>query len=95
MQRPERLLPNCQRAAVERLRFRIPLLQPANLRQIVETVNGQLVEQFTIQLHHAHTFVGLCTRLLTKLTAHTLCIYLNRLLGIADFLRLKTLAFPI
>ncbi|SRR5258706_12138355 len=65
------------------------------IRQIIETVNGQLSEQFTIQLNHAHTFWGLCTRLLTKLTAHTLCIYLNRLLGNADFLQIKHLAFPI
>lgn len=65
------------------------------LRQIVETVNGQLVEQFNIQVNHAHTFAGLCTRLLTKLAAHTLCIYLNRLFGKADFLPIKALAFPI
>lgn len=65
------------------------------VRQIVETVNGQLAEQFNIQVNHAHTFWGLCTRLLTKLTAHTLCIYLNRLLGNADFLQIKALAFPI
>ena len=38
---------------------------------------------------------GLCTRLYAKLTAHTLCIYLNRLIGKPDFLRIKSLAFPI
>jgi hypothetical protein len=65
------------------------------VRQMIETVNGQLTEQFQIQLNHAHTFWGLCTRLLTKLAAHTLCIYLNRLLGKADFLQIKRLAFPI
>jgi hypothetical protein len=65
------------------------------VRQIIETVNGQLVEQFNIQVNHAHTFCGLCSRLLTKLTAHTLCIYLNRLLGNPDFLQIKALAFPI
>jgi hypothetical protein len=65
------------------------------VRQIIETVNGQLVEQFNIQVNHAHTFWGLCTRLLTKLAAHTLCIYLNRLLGKAHFLQIKALAFPI
>ena len=64
-------------------------------RQIIETVNGQLVEQFNIQVNHAHSFWGLCTRLLTKLAAHTLCIYLNRFLGTADFLHIKALAFPI
>jgi hypothetical protein len=65
------------------------------VRQIVETVNGQLTEQFNIEHNHAHSFLGLCTRLYTKLTAHTLCIYLNRLLGNAEFLQIKHLAFPI
>lgn len=64
------------------------------IRQIIETVNGQLSEQFNIEHNHAHTFWGLCTRLYTKLTAHTLCIYLNRLLGKPDFLQIKALAFP-
>jgi hypothetical protein len=64
------------------------------VRQIIETVNGQLVEQFNIQTNHAHTFWGLCTRLYSKLAAHTLCIYINRLLGKAHFLQIKELAFP-
>ena len=64
-------------------------------RQIIETVNDQLVEQFNIERNHAHSFWGLCTRLYTKVTAHTLCIYLNRLLGNVDFLQIKQLAFPI
>lgn len=63
-------------------------------RQIIETVNDQLTEQFKLDRNQAHSFWGLCTRLLTKLTAHTLCIYLNRLLGNADFLKIKQLAFP-
>jgi hypothetical protein len=63
-------------------------------RQIVETVNGQLTEQFNIEDNHAHSFRGLCARLYTKLTAHTLCIYLNRLLGEVEFLQIKHLAFP-
>jgi hypothetical protein len=65
------------------------------VRQIIETVNGQLTEQFHLQLNHAHSFWGLCTRLLTKLAAHTLCIYLNRLLANPNFLQIKALAFPI
>jgi Transposase DDE domain len=65
-----------------------------SVRQIIETVNGQLTEQFHLETNHAHTFWGLCTRLYTKLTAHTLCIYLNRLLGNVDFLQIKHLAFP-
>jgi len=65
------------------------------VRQIIETVNSQLAEQFNVQTNHAHTFWGLCTRLYSKLTAHTLCIYINRLLGKQDFLQIKALAFPI
>lgn len=65
------------------------------VRQIIETVNGQLSEQFQLQLNHAHSFWGLCTRLLTKLTAHTLSIYINRLLGKPEPLQIKALAFPI
>ena len=64
------------------------------VRQIIETVNGQLSQQFHIETNHAHTFWGLCTRLHTKLAAHTLCIYINRLLGKTEFLQIKALAFP-
>jgi len=63
-------------------------------RQIVETVNDQLTAQFGIAAHRAHTFRGLCARLYTKLIPHTRCIYLNRLLGVADWLQLKALACP-
>jgi hypothetical protein len=66
-----------------------------SIRQMVETVNAQLSNQFNLEVNHAHTFWGLCTRLYTKLTAHTLCIYINRLLGKPDFLQIKSLAFPI
>ena len=62
---------------------------------MIETVNSQLTQQFSIERNHARTFWGLCTRLYGKLTAHTLCIYLNRLLGKPDFLQIKSLAFPI
>lgn len=64
------------------------------VRQIIETVNGPLAEQCHIEHNHAHTFEGLCTRLYSKLTAHTLCIFINRLLGKPDFLQIKGLAFP-
>jgi hypothetical protein len=63
-------------------------------RQIIETLNGQLSEQFGIEQNYAHSFWGLCARLYTKLTAHTLCLYLNRLLGNPDWLQIKGLAFP-
>lgn len=65
------------------------------IRQRIETVNAQLSNQFNIEVNHAHTFWGLCTRLYTKLAAHTLCIYINRLLGKPAFLQIKALAFPI
>jgi hypothetical protein len=65
-----------------------------SVRQIIETVNAQLSTQFNIEVNHAHTFWGLCTRRYTKLTAHTLCIYINRLRGKSDFLQIKSLAFP-
>jgi IS5 family transposase len=64
-------------------------------RQIIETVNGQLAGQFQVETNHAHRFAGLWARLYTKLAAHTLCIYLNRLLGNRDSLQIKGLAFPI
>ena len=64
------------------------------VRQIIETVNSQLVAQFSIETNHVHSFSGLCARLYTKLTAHTLCIYINRLLGVHDYLQIKKLAFP-
>jgi Transposase DDE domain len=63
-------------------------------RQVAETVNGQLAEQFGVEVNHAQSFGGLVARLYTKLTAHTLSVYLNRLLGKADVLHIKELAFP-
>ena len=63
-------------------------------RQVAETVNSQLAEQFRIETNHSQSFWGLCARLYTKLTAHTLSVHLNRLLGAADVLRIKALAFP-
>ena len=66
-----------------------------SVRQMIETVNAQLSSQFNIEVNHAHTFWGLCTRLYTKLAAHTLCVYINRLLGKSAFLQIKALAFPI
>jgi hypothetical protein len=62
-------------------------------RQIIETVNDQLSEQLHVEDNHAKTFWGLGARLYSKLTAHTLCVYLNRLLGRPDCLQIKGLAF--
>lgn len=63
-------------------------------RQVIETVNSQLAEQFHIEVNHAQRFWGLTARLITKLTAHTLSVALNRFLGNPDALRIKALAFP-
>lgn len=65
------------------------------IRQIVETVNGQLSQQFHTQNNHAHSFWVLCSRLYAKLTAHTLCIYLNQLSKKEACLQIKELAFPV
>lgn len=65
-----------------------------HFRQIIETVNGQLAGQFNIEVNRAHSFWGLCARLNTKLAGHTLSIYLNRMLGNVEFLKIKPLAFP-
>jgi hypothetical protein len=64
------------------------------LRQIIETVNGQLTSQFHIETNYAHSVEGLCARLYSKLAGHTLSIYFNRCLGRPDFLQIKSLAFP-
>jgi len=69
-------------------------MRHAAQRAPVETINDQLEGQFRIGKNHAHTFGGLCARLASKLTAHTLCLYINRLLGKADALQIKALAFP-
>lgn len=63
-------------------------------RQVIETVNSQLAEQFGIEVNHAQSFWGLTARVITKLTAHTLCVSLNRWLGAANVLQIKPLAFP-
>ena len=63
-------------------------------RQVAETVNSQLAEQFKIEVNHALSFGGLTARLYTKLTAHVACVYLNRQAGVPDVLHIKALAFP-
>ena len=64
-----------------------------SFRQLIETVNNQLTAQFNIETNHAHSFHGLCARLIAKLTAHTMAIYINRQLGRTDWLNIKQLAF--
>jgi hypothetical protein len=63
-------------------------------RQMIEMVTGQLQDQFHIETNHALSFWGLCSRVYTKLTAHTLCLAINRLVGNPDWRQIKALAFP-
>lgn len=59
-----------------------------------EPVTGQLTDLFKIEKNRAHSFWGLGACLYTKLTAHTRCVYIKRLLGKPNFLQIKALAFP-
>jgi Transposase DDE domain len=52
-----------------------------HFRQIIETVNSQLVGQFPLQANRAKCLSGLCARVQAKLAAHTLGLYLNYRLG--------------
>ena len=61
------------------------------LRAIIETVIDQLSEQFGIEEQHAHSFWGLCTRLYAKLTAHTICQWVNWQQGDPDWRSIKKL----
>ena len=53
----------------------------------------KLSDQLHLEQNHAKTFWGLCARLYSKLTAHTLCVYLNHLLASPHALQIKGLAF--
>jgi hypothetical protein len=52
-----------------------------HLRQAIETVNSQLTHQFHLERDLAKCVSGLGARIQAKLTAHTMGIYLNFLLG--------------
>ena len=54
-----------------------------------------VTDQFGIGNQGARTFAGLCTRLETKLLAHTLSLTVNWQMGKAAWLQIKALAFPI
>lgn len=51
------------------------------IRLVVERVNSQLQEQFTLSKHYAKSQLGIFTRVAAKITAHTLGILINRLFG--------------
>ena len=68
--------------ANQREQLSATLIQAINhFRQAIETVNSQLSGQFQIERNRAKCVSGLCARIQAKLTAHTLGLYLNCLLG--------------
>jgi Transposase DDE domain len=61
------------------------------LRLICETVNAQLQEQLHLSKHYAKSTWGVMTRIAAKLTAHSVGMMVNQLLG-RPLLRLADLA---
>jgi len=49
----------------------------AKIRKHIETNFSQLNGQFSWMINHAKSFLGLTTRLLSKITAFTMIRYLN------------------
>lgn len=49
------------------------------IRLMIETVNAQLQEQFTLTKHYAKSQWGLFTRIAAKITAHTIGILVNKI----------------
>ena len=64
----------------------------ARFRKLVETTNAQLSEQFHMQYTRAKSAWGLMSRVINKLTAHTLAIYLNALAD-RPLLAIKSITF--
>lgn len=64
----------------------------ARYRKIIETTNAQLSEQFQMQYCRAKSAWGLMSRVVQKLTAHTLAVFLNALAE-RPLLNIKSLVF--
>lgn len=64
----------------------------ARFRKLIETTNAQLSEQFHMQCTRAKSAWGLMSRVINKLTAHTLAIYLNSLAD-RPLLAIKSIIF--
>lgn len=58
-------------------------------RRLIETVAGQLHGMFNIKMTFARDFWHLCNRIVRKITAHTICVFLNLKLG-RDPLKLES-----
>ena len=63
----------------------------SHFRQMIETVNSQLADQFHIEANKAKCMSGLVARVHAKLAAHTFGLYINVLTG-RRLLDLKALA---
>lgn len=68
----------------------------AQVRQRIETVNSQLVQQFDVERNAAHSFYGFTARLRAKLVAHLCSVFCNFLSGASldHALHIKALVFP-
>ena len=63
------------------------------IRRRIETSFSQLSEQLNIEVVKAKSFWGLAVRLQTKLLAFNICFFINQLLGVNDFAKIKNLSF--
>src|SRR5207253_8744323 len=73
------------------IRSRHAQQQLNRLRLICDTVNAQLQEQLHLSKHYAKSTWGLFARMAAKLTAHSVGMMVNQLLG-RPLLRLADLA---
>lgn len=53
----------------------------ASIRQIIETVNDWLLEQFRLDRERPHALSGFSARLAAKVALHNFCLWLNQSLG--------------
>ena len=60
--------------------------------RLIETVNGILKDQFNLEKNYCKTFWGLCTKVISKITAFTLGQFINVQYNL-PILKLKSLAF--
>ena len=63
------------------LRPKTVIRQLMKVRRRIETVIGQLVERFHIERVRARDLWHLANRFVRKILAHTVGVFLNRLLG--------------
>lgn len=61
-------------------------------RKLVETIFSQLTEQFNLSQVRAKSLWGLITRINTKITAHTIASFINKIFGLS-MINIKDLVF--